>query len=103
MHRTWRRGIALAFFFFQAENGIRDVAVTGSSGVCSSDLVSDWWAKGASDVVENATRVATLEEALADVHLSVATTAVRGRHVFEQLTPHDVAQLAAEHLGDDQT
>ena len=67
------------------------------------DEVSDWWAKGASDVVENATRVATLEEALADVHLSVATTAVRGRHVFEQLTPHDVAQLAAEHLGDDQT
>src|SRR2546422_3598593 len=28
----------LFFFFFQAEDGIRDVAVTGSSDVCSSDL-----------------------------------------------------------------
>src|SRR2546422_3602839 len=26
------------FFFFQAEDGIRDVAVTGGSDVCSSDL-----------------------------------------------------------------
>src|SRR5205809_3000855 len=26
------------FFFFQAEDGIRDVAVTGVSDVCSSDL-----------------------------------------------------------------
>jgi len=67
------------------------------------DNISEWWAKGAMDVVESATRVATLEEALADVHLSVATTAVRARQVFEQLLPHDVAQLAAEHLSDDQT
>src|ERR1041385_924765 len=28
------------FFFFQAEDGIRDVAVTGVQDVCSSDLVS---------------------------------------------------------------
>src|SRR5205809_1462280 len=28
------------FFFFQAEDGIRDVAVTGVSDVCSSDLNS---------------------------------------------------------------
>ena len=27
-------------FFFQAEDGIRDDLVTGSSDVCSSDLVS---------------------------------------------------------------
>jgi len=66
------------------------------------DNISDWWAKGATDVVESATRVATLEEALADVHLSVATTAVRARQVFEQLAPHEVAQLASEHLADDQ-
>src|SRR3712207_8951479 len=26
------------FFFFQAEDGIRDIGVTGSSDVCSSDL-----------------------------------------------------------------
>src|SRR5215510_14997547 len=61
------------------------------------DNVSDWWAKGASDVVERATRADSLEEALADVHLSIATTAVRGRHVFEQLMPQEVARIAAEH------
>src|SRR5437762_8850255 len=27
------------FFFFQAEDGIRDTSVTGSSDVCSSDLL----------------------------------------------------------------
>src|SRR5215203_7389118 len=28
----------LLYFFFQAEDGIRDIGVTGSSDVCSSDL-----------------------------------------------------------------
>src|SRR3712207_7044008 len=28
----------MIFFFFQAEDGIRDIGVTGSSDVCSSDL-----------------------------------------------------------------
>jgi len=28
----------LFFFFFQAEDGIRDIGVTWSSDVCSSDL-----------------------------------------------------------------
>ena len=28
------------FFFFQAEDGIRDHCVTGSSDVCSSDLTN---------------------------------------------------------------
>lgn len=65
------------------------------------DDVSAWWAVGALDVVEKATRVATLEEALADCHLTVATTAVRERHVHEQLTPADVARLAEERLGED--
>jgi TrmH family RNA methyltransferase len=62
------------------------------------DNISAWWAVGAIDVVEKATRVDTLEEALADCHLTVATTAVRARHVYEQLTPSDVAALAAETL-----
>ncbi len=65
------------------------------------DDVSAWWAVGALDVVEKATRVATLEEALVDCHLTVATTAVRERHVHEQLTPADVARLAEERLGED--
>src|SRR5207245_7443933 len=29
----------MAFFFFQAEDGIRDATVTGGSDVCSSDLL----------------------------------------------------------------
>jgi len=82
--------------------GVTDLWIAGKRPQ-RLDNVSEWWAKGATDLLETATRVETLEEALADVHLSVATTAVRSRQVFEQLTPHDVAELAAEHLADDQT
>ncbi|HEV2720030.1 MAG TPA: TrmH family RNA methyltransferase, partial [Thermoanaerobaculia bacterium] len=71
------------------------------AGVERTDDVSSWWAVGANDVVLSATRVLTLDEALADCHLTVATTAVRERHVLEQLTPHDVAELAFETLGDE--
>src|SRR5947209_11410954 len=31
------------FFFFQAEDGIRDIGVTGVPDVCSSDLSGDIW------------------------------------------------------------
>lgn len=79
--------------------GFTDLWITGGKTERTDD-VSSWWAVGALDVVEGATRVDTLEEALADCHLTVATTAVRMRHVFEQLTPHDVARLAEEQLGD---
>ena len=63
-----------------------------------TDNVSSWWAVGAIDVVNDATRVDTLEEALADCHLTVATTAVRERQVYDQLMPADVARLAEEQL-----
>jgi TrmH family RNA methyltransferase len=49
--------------------------------------------------VENATRVDTLEEALVDCHLTVATTAVRGRQVYDSLRAEDVARIASETLG----
>lgn len=83
--------------------GITDLwIVTGQAKVLERvDDVSSWWAVGAIDVVNTSTRVATLEEALADCHLTVATTAVRGRQVYEQLTPSDVARLAEEQLGDE--
>jgi TrmH family RNA methyltransferase len=68
-----------------------------------NDNVSEWWAKGATDVMNAARHSETLVEALADVHLSVATTAVRARQVFEQLTPFEVARLAEESLDDEQT
>ncbi|MFP5245088.1 MAG: RNA methyltransferase, partial [Thermoanaerobaculia bacterium] len=48
-----------------------------------------------------AKRVATLEEALVDCHLTVATTAIRGRQVVKQLTPADVARIASEELSDE--
>jgi TrmH family RNA methyltransferase len=80
--------------------GFTDLWIVGGKKERVDD-VSAWWAVGALDVVENAIRVATLEEALADCHLTVATTAVRERHVHEQLTPSDVARLAEERLGDE--
>jgi len=82
--------------------GFTDLRIAGPRPQ-RTDTISDWWAKGALDVVESAHHVASLAEALADVHLSVATSAVRGRHVFEQLTPNDVAQLAEETLGEEHT
>jgi len=80
--------------------GFTDLYIAGDP-VERTDNVSAWWAVGANDVVESATRVATLADALVDCHLTVATTAIRGRHVFEQLTPRDVAALAEETLGDE--
>src|SRR5688500_6309699 len=80
--------------------GFTDLWIVGGKTE-RTDNVSAWWAVGAIDVVNSATRVPTLEEALADCHLTVATTAVRGRQVFEQLGPADVARLAEETLGDE--
>ncbi len=82
--------------------GFRDLVIVGSRPQRIDDI-SEWWARGAADVVQATRSVPTLEEALADVHLSVATTAARGRHVFEQLTPFEVARLAEELLGDQHT
>jgi len=78
--------------------GFTDLWIVGGKTE-RTDNVSAWWAVGAIDVVESATRVDTLQEALADCHLTVATTAVRGRQVYEQLSPADVARIAAEELG----
>jgi len=83
--------------------GFTDLWIAGAgAGEERTDDVSSWWAVGAIDVVQSATRVATLDEALADCHLTIATTAVRERHVLEQLTPAEVAKLAAENLGEEQ-
>ncbi len=82
--------------------GFRDLWIAGTRPQRLDDI-SEWWAKGAVDVVQSIRRVDTLAEALADVHLSVATTAVRGRHVFEQLTPVELARLAEEQIGEEHT
>lgn len=80
--------------------GFTDLWIVGGKTE-RTDNVSSWWAVGAIDVVNAATRVDTLEEALVDCHLTVATTAIRGRQVYEQLTPADVARVAAEELGEE--
>ena len=82
--------------------GFRDLWIAGTRPQRLDDI-SEWWAKGAVDVLQSVQRVDTLAEALADVHLSVATTAVRGRHVFERLTPAELARLAEETLGEEHT
>ena len=80
--------------------GFTDLWIVGGKTE-RTDNVSSWWAVGAIDVVNAATRVDTLEEALVDCHLAVATTAIRKRQVYEQLTPADVARVAFEELGDE--
>jgi TrmH family RNA methyltransferase len=80
--------------------GITDLWIVGGKTE-RTDNVSSWWAVGAIDVVNTATRVDTLEEALVDCHLTVATTAVRARQVYEELTPADIARVAAEELGEE--
>lgn len=82
--------------------GFTDLVIVGSRPQVTRDA-AEWWAMGAADVVQSARRCETLNEALADAHLSVATTAIRGRHVFEQLTPAEVARMAEENLGAEQT
>lgn len=80
--------------------GFTDLWIVGGKRERTDD-VSAWWAVGAIDVVEAAARVDTLEEALADCHLTVATTAIRGRQVYDPLTPSDLAELAAGLLGEE--
>ncbi len=65
------------------------------------DEHSVWWAAGAEATLRSMRHVETLEEALSDCHITVATTAIRGRQVYEQLTPAMVASLAFENLADD--
>jgi len=82
--------------------GITDLCIVGTRPQRIDD-VSEWWAKGAEDLVRGARKAATLEEALSDVHLTVATTAVRARQVLEQLSPYDVARFAESTLADEHT
>lgn len=81
--------------------GFTDLWIVGDREKHAVDEKSLWWAMGANDVLDRLTRTTSLEEALADCTLTVATTAVKGRQVAEQLTPEDVARLAREELAED--
>ncbi|HEY8712672.1 MAG TPA: RNA methyltransferase [Thermoanaerobaculia bacterium] len=53
--------------------------------------VAGWWASGADDLLERARFTTTLQEALADAHLTVATTSTRGRTTPADFTPQELA------------
>ncbi|MGZ4779017.1 MAG: RNA methyltransferase [Thermoanaerobaculia bacterium] len=53
--------------------------------------VAGWWASGADDLVERIRFAATLQEAVADAQLTIATTSSRGRNTAVDLTPQQVA------------
>jgi len=57
--------------------------------------LAGWWASGADDVVERAHFAPTLHHAVADAHITVATTSDRERTTPVDLTPVDVAQRFA--------
>jgi len=64
--------------------------------------LAGWWASGAEDVVEKAHFAPTLHHALADTHVTVATTSSRERTMPVDLNPIDVAQIFSS-LDDSQT
>lgn len=54
-----------------------------------------WWASGADDVVANAHFAPTLHHAVADAHVTVATTSARGRTTPVDLTPAGLGEVYA--------
>ena len=57
--------------------------------------LATWWASGADDVVTRAQFCDTLPQALADAHVTVATTSLRGRAAEAGLDPAGVAERFA--------
>lgn len=64
--------------------------------------VSGWWASGADDVLAAAHYAPTLQDAVADAHLTVATTSMRKRTTPVSFTSRTLAERFAS-LGEDQT
>lgn len=62
--------------------------------------LAGWWASGAEDLVASARFTSTLAEAIADAHLTIATTSTRGRATPADLTPHEVGRLFREMASD---
>lgn len=63
--------------------------------------VAGWWASGADDLLERVRFTGTLQEALADAHLTVATTSMRGRTTQAGFTPRQLSENFGA-LGEDQ-
>lgn len=73
--------------------GFRDLMLVGT--LPELHPVAEWWASGAEELVQNARRVATLEEALEGAHLTVATTSARERSLTPEMDPVMVAESLA--------
>lgn len=75
--------------------GLSDLTIVGDHPQLEhSNAV--WWSSGAEDVFATARRVASLQEALEDVEISVATTSARLRTLARPLAPYEVGALRAE-------
>lgn len=62
--------------------------------------VSGWWASGADDVLASARFARSLIDAVADAHLTVATTSMRGRTTPVTFTPKTLARKYATLTGE---
>jgi tRNA/rRNA methyltransferase len=80
--------------------GHRDLWIVGEHP--NLHPLAGWWASGAEDVVAGAHFAATLGEAIADAHVTIATTSSRERTTPIDLTPREVAKIAST-LASDQT
>lgn len=63
--------------------------------------VSSWWASGADDLLERVRFVPTLADALADAHVTVATTSMRGRTSPVTYNPKTLAEKYASLTSDE--
>lgn len=64
--------------------------------------VAGWWASGADDLLASVRFAATLDDALAGAHVTVATTSMRGRTTPITFTPRTLAEKYSS-LDADQT
>ena len=71
--------------------GFADLVIVGQTP--SLQPTATWWASGAEELVTAARQVATIEDALADAHITVATTSARERNFEPDLDPQSVGQL----------
>ncbi|MGA7614744.1 MAG: RNA methyltransferase [Thermoanaerobaculia bacterium] len=71
--------------------GLDDLVVVGQ--IPGPGRVAEWWSSGAADLVGSARVVATLDDAIQDVHRTIATTSARGRSEDDLLTPKGLSEL----------
>ena len=74
--------------------GIHDLWIVGEHPQLLP--VAGWWASGADDLIAKARFAKTLQEAIADAHLTVATTSSRGRTTPADFTPASLAGKVSE-------